>query len=75
MPAHQTIAKFGLGEPFGRPPTQKAGFWINKVTIYFLIRRRKPPHREFDLTVGKLAPTFKDRDVTPTDIRREFGAP
>jgi hypothetical protein len=38
----QTIAKLGLGEPFGRRPTQKAGFWINNATIYFLILRRKP---------------------------------
>ena len=29
MLAHQTIAKFGPGEPFERRPRQKAGFWTN----------------------------------------------
>ena len=28
MPPRQTIAKFGLGGHFGRPPPRKAGFWI-----------------------------------------------
>jgi hypothetical protein len=27
------------------------------------IRRRQPPHRELDLTVGKLPPVFDDRHV------------
>ena len=28
-----------------------------------LIRRRQPPHREFDLSVGKLAPIFNDGHI------------
>jgi hypothetical protein len=65
MPAHQTIAEFGFGEPFERRPRQKLASGLTTPTIYELSNPPpKPPHREFDLTVGTLAPTFKDRDVT-----------
>jgi hypothetical protein len=71
MLARQTIAKFGLGGRFGRPPPRKAGFWIRRnVPSYF-----DEPFffRQFDQKFFQCAPAVEHqpgRAAQPASLRR-----